>query len=101
MRHETDIEDSFAEKAKEYGCLAIKLEVPGWRNWPDRLCLVTNTTGRVFFLEFKKPGKTARKGQQIRIRKLRRMGYLAEVVDTVDDAMEYLHTFRWLYNDTV
>lgn len=80
------VEDQFVEEAFRRGYLALKMEVPGWRNWPDRQVLLGH--GYVFFIEFKREGEDPRAGQLFRHRKLREKGYSIYVCDTLADAME-------------
>lgn len=55
----------------------------GQFGWPDRLFLFPG--GRLFFVEFKAPGKKPTKLQEAKIRILRRMGFQAHVIDNLDD----------------
>ena len=48
---------------------------------PDRLVLMPG--GRMGFVELKAPGKKPRLLQELRMRQLRRMGFLVAVVDNV------------------
>lgn len=88
MALEIDIEIKFTEYAAEHGCLSLKMQIPGWRNWPDRQILCKN--GHVFFIEFKLPGEEPRKGQIYRHKKLREMGFSVYVCDNLADAKRIL-----------
>lgn len=81
-------EDQFVEEAFRRGYLALKMEIPGWRNWPDRQVLLGH--GYVFFIEFKREGEEPRAGQVFRHQKLREKGYTVYVCDTLADALESL-----------
>ena len=85
---EVSIENKFVTFAAEQGCLALKMEVRSWRNWPDRIILCRN--GHVFFIEFKRPDEVPRKGQLYRHKKLRETGFSVYVCDNVEDAKAIL-----------
>lgn len=82
------VEDQFVEEAFRRGILALKMEIPGWRNWPDRQVLLGH--GYVYFIEFKREGEEPRPGQVHRHKKLREKGYTVYVCDTLADALESL-----------
>jgi len=52
---EKDVENKVVRYAKEQGCLVRKMNGLGARNWPDRLFV--SPSGRIWFCEFKAPGK--------------------------------------------
>ena len=79
-------EDKFTKFAAVNGCLALKLEIQGNRNYPDRMILMPDKAGVVFFIEFKREGEEPRKGQKFRIKKLRDMGYKVYVCSTYNCA---------------
>lgn len=85
---EADIENKFSRYALTFGCVTLKMEVKGSRNWPDRQILMGN--GYVFFIEFKRPGEKPRKGQLYRHKVLRKHGYNVYVCDSVMDAIAVL-----------
>lgn len=72
------IEENFVADAKRLGALALKLVVLSWRGWPDRIVLAPG--GRVFFVEFKRPGETPRANQRFVHKLLRRLGFTVYVV---------------------
>lgn len=82
------VEDQFVERAFQRGILALKMEIAGWRNWPDRQVLLGH--GYVFFIEFKREGEEPRPGQVHRHKDLRAKGYSVYVCDTLADALEAL-----------
>lgn len=87
---ETDIEDDYVEYAINFwDVLALKVKVPGRRNWPDRINLLGN--GYVFYIEFKKEGKEPRPAQIYRFKKLRERGYHVYVCDNLECAKDALH----------
>ena len=79
---EKDIEKRLREEVKKAGGLCLKFTPASWSGAPDRLILFPG--GRVFFVELKRPGEEPRPLQKVRIRKLREMGFHAEVLDNVD-----------------
>lgn len=83
-------EDAFVERCALRGYWALKMEIPGWRNWPDRQVFLGN--GYSFFIEFKREGQTPRPGQLHRHREMRKRGYNVYVCDTLAEALEILET---------
>lgn len=57
---EKDIENKVVRYAKQLGCLVRKMNGLGARAWPDRMFITPS--GKVFFIEFKAPGKAIEKG---------------------------------------
>jgi len=55
MGEEAKIEKAVADYAKRNGCYTRKFTAPSQRGVPDRLFL--SPFGKVFFIEFKAPGK--------------------------------------------
>ena len=76
---EKDIERKLREEVRKSGGLCLKFTPASWSGAPDRLVLFPG--GRVFFVELKSPGAKPRPLQKVRIRKLREMGFHAEVLD--------------------
>lgn len=83
---ESTIEEQFVAYARDVGAQALKFEVPGWRNWPDRIVILPHCESRVFWIEFKRPGEELRPGQAMRINKMRAMGLSVYVAYTMQDA---------------
>lgn len=83
-------EDQFVEEAFRRGILALKMEIPGWVNWPDRQVLLGH--GYVYFIEFKRDGEEPRPGQVFRHKELRAKGYSVYVCYTLAEALESLET---------
>ena len=79
---EKDIEKRLREEVKKAGGLCLKFTPASWSGAPDRLILFPG--GKIFFVELKRPGEEPRPLQKVRIRKLREMGFHAEVLDNVD-----------------
>ena len=59
---EKDIEKKVCDYAKEKGMLVYKFTSPARRGVPDRLFVVNG--GRIFFIEFKAPGKLLSPAQE-------------------------------------
>jgi hypothetical protein len=70
----------------ELGVLSAKLTTPGQTGYPDRIFWLPN--GRLFLIEFKRPGEKARKKQLYVHQLLRKLGYQVEVHDDADRAFE-------------
>ena len=84
----------FVELIEQNGYYALKMEIPGWRNWPDRQVLLGD--GYTFFVEFKRKGETPRKGQLYRIKKLREKGYNVYVCDSYECAKKaFFQEMKW------
>jgi len=78
---ESSVENSFVRKCKRLGVWQIKFGVFAF---PDRLVLCKG--GQLVWVEFKRPGETLRKNQEIKIRKLRNWGFTVEVIDNNEEA---------------
>ena len=78
---ESTIEKKLVTEAKARGGMAANFVSPGMNGMPDRLVLMPK--GRMGFVELKAPGKKPRLLQELRMRQLRRMGFLVAVVDNV------------------
>ena len=79
---ETEIEEQFKKKVREYGGRAYKFVSPGNAGVPDRLVVLPG--GKIGFVELKAPGKTSRKDQQFQQRILEDLGCYVAVVDNTD-----------------
>lgn len=86
VKLERDIEDKYVEKAKLLGVRPLKMQIPGVRNHPDRQIFLWG--GYSFFIEFKRPGETPRKGQLHNHKLWRERGFNVYVCDTWQDALE-------------
>jgi len=83
-------EDDFVNYALyEFNILALKMEIRGRRNYPDRQVLCGD--GYIFFIEFKREGEKPNKGQLSRHKKLRARGYRVYVCDNLQSAKDALH----------
>lgn len=79
-RLESSIERSVCEYAKKLGCLVLKCNPAMSNGLPDRQFLFS---GRVFFIEFKAPGKKPTPLQSLRHEELASRGFDVYVVDDV------------------
>ena len=75
---ESTIERAVCTRAKELGCMVVKLNGPGQRGLPDRMIL---RDGRCLFMEFKAPGKKPTTLQLHTRDKLLNMGFMAIFCD--------------------
>lgn len=80
MQREVDIESYLVRKLKAIGARADKFKTPGRRHAPDRIVLMP--TAFCFFVECKKPGESLRPGQAREKRRLEKLGFNVEVIDT-------------------
>ena len=78
MREKT-IEQKLVQAVKAKGGIAPKFVSPGFSGVSDRLILLPD--GKCGFVEVKAPGEKPRPLQKSRIRLLRRLGFLAFVLD--------------------
>ncbi len=78
---EAEIEKKVCQYAKLLGWWPLKLRVIGVAGVPDRMFLAPG--GRVFFIEFKAPGKKTRALQNVIIKKLIEMGFHVFIVDNI------------------
>lgn len=69
-----------------HGVQNIKLRRTGERGWPDRMFLIPG--GLPFFIEFKRVGGTPSKLQLLKLHRLKRIGYDAEIHDDRETALE-------------
>jgi len=76
---EKDIEATCGRMAVREGCIFLKIQAS--KGFPDRVVL--GPKGQTLIIEFKKPGGIVSPLQEHTICKLRKMGHLVEVVDSV------------------
>ncbi len=94
MREKT-IEQKLVQAVKAKGGFAPKFVSPGFSGVPDRLILLPD--GKCGFVEVKTPGRKPRPLQESRIRLLRRLGFLAFVLD---DESEIPHILSEIGGDS-
>lgn len=80
-RLEKEVEKKWCDVAKRFGWKAYKFSSPGNSSVPDRMFI---RNGFVFFIEFKRPGKTATENQLEEHKVLREQGMLVWVIDYFD-----------------
>lgn len=85
---ESAIENPVVAKAERAGYFVRKVAWLGRKHAPDRL-FAREDRGQVF-IEFKRPGEDARRGQRIEHRKMREAGIEVHVCDSVEDALKIL-----------
>lgn len=87
---ESDVEDKARDYAKKLGGWSRKVKSTNNRGLPDRAFGHHDWPGRVFYIEFKKPKKTARKQQRLVIDDMRDNGEIVFVTDNVDTAKKII-----------
>ena len=88
---ETDIEKAFCAYAESRGCKALKLIILNARGFPDRTVMCGNA--RLFFIEFKAPGKKITALQSRVRRVLESFGFTYHVCDQLGQAETILDMF--------
>lgn len=85
---ETWVGQQFHKFLKDLGITGfyLKLTVPGFRGWPDRMILWQG--GHVMFIEFKQPGAPFQPLQKYVHGLLTKMGFIVEVHDDRSLALE-------------
>lgn len=84
---ESKVENNIVKLAKSLGYECYKFKSPGRKGVPDRMFL---KSGRAIFLEIKRPGEKARALQEEELQLIRDQGFIAEAVDSVEEAIRYL-----------
>lgn len=82
------VERLLRTESKRIGGLAIKLLPDMFSGLPDRLCLFPG--GRLFFIETKSTGDNPGKLQKIIHTRLRNLGFIVYVIDTVERVKEFI-----------
>tara|TARA_R110000851_G_scaffold96792_2_gene209950 strand:- start:31612 stop:31947 length:336 start_codon:yes stop_codon:yes gene_type:complete len=88
---EIDIEDEFCKYAKKNCCHALKLVFLRKKGFPDRSVLCHG--GRIFFVEFKKKGKSASHAQIVVRKILESLGFEYYICDKKGQAEAHLDDF--------
>lgn len=81
-------EQAFVAECGRRGYYALKMEIPSWRNWPDRQVLLG--FGYTFFIEFKRVGEEPNRGQKFRHKELRAAGYSVYTCYSLAEGLEAL-----------
>lgn len=92
MTLEKVVEKQAVKYALGKGVVGLKLDTK--RGWPDRLFIGYK---KIWFVEFKRPGKKPRPKQHAVHRELARLGYPVSVVDTVS---QFCSEFEIAFSDS-
>ena len=90
MDSEKLIERKLVDGVKARGGLCVKFYSAYQRGVPDRIILMPG--GRIYFVELKSTGKKPTKLQELFIQKLRDLGFIAVVIDTIDKLNAFMAT---------
>lgn len=82
------VERKLVELVKINNGMCIKLLCDQLIGLPDRLCLFPNH--KIVFVETKTTGKKPRRIQAYMHKKLRALGFRVEVIDSVEDAINFV-----------
>jgi len=91
IKEKEDIELPFCKYAKRNGCNALKLIYLRKKGFPDRTVICPG--GKVFFIEFKRPGKPLEPLQKIAQSLLLSFGFEYYVCDQPGQAEKILDNF--------
>lgn len=87
---EKQIERKLTEEVKKLNGICLKQT--SLAGIPDRLVLMPG--GKMAFVELKAPGEKPRKLQQVRIKQLRKMGFMCFVVDGLEMISNVLDSIK-------
>ena len=87
---EKQIERKLTEEVKKLNGMCLKQT--SLAGIPDRLVLMPG--GKIAFVELKAPGEKPRKLQQVRIKQLRKMGFMCFVVDGLEMISNVLDSIK-------
>ena len=87
---EKQIERKLTEEVKKLNGMCLKQT--SLAGIPDRLVLMPG--GKMAFVELKAPGEKSRKLQQVRIKQLRKMGFMCFVVDGPEMISDVLDSIK-------
>ena len=87
---EKQIERKLTEEVKKLNGMCLKQT--SLAGIPDRLVLMPG--GKMAFVELKAPGEMPRKLQQVRIKQLRKMGFMCFVVDGLEMISNVLDSIK-------
>lgn len=85
---ESAVERSVCDYAREQGCVVVKLAGANQKGQPDRMFL---RDGRVLFIEFKAPKGRPTPLQLKWLKKLRKQGFPATVIDDKDKGIDLIN----------
>ena len=90
---ESAIEKKVCDYAKDKGMLVYKFTSPARAAVPDRLLITKH--GKVFFCEFKAPGKKATAAQQREHHRLQQQQVSVFVIDNIADGKDMVDVMGW------
>ena len=91
MVRERDIERKLRKRVEGMGGICWKF-VSSVSGVPDRLILMAG--GRIVFVELKRPGEKPRPLQERQIRKIRKLGFRVEVIDSEQGIEELIKSLE-------
>ena len=91
IKEKDDVELPFCKYAERNGCKALKLVYLRKKGFPDRTVICPG--GKVFFIEFKRPGKPQKPAQKIVQKLLESFGFEYYVCDQPGQAEKILDNF--------
>jgi len=86
---ESQIEKKVCAYAKRKGWLVYKFTSPGKRSVPDRIFIGDR---KMFFIEFKAPGKKPTKLQLAEHAKIQSQGFIVWIIDDIDKGKTLIDT---------
>ena len=84
---ETEIEEEFVDWVYQQGGKSLKLRIDGVNGFPDQTVFLN---GKVFFIEFKRPGGMPSWKQKDWAKQLREQGQKVLITDSIDKAKEFV-----------
>ena len=84
---EREVEGAFVREGKKRGCWVPKLVMFRAAGFPDRTVL--GQGGRIAFVELKRPGGKTSRLQDIVLKRLRKLGFTAVVIDHPDQIVPF------------
>lgn len=85
---EKDIEKKFTRDLKRLGCLVYKFESPSSAGVPDRLCITES--GRVVFVELKRPQGRLSERQKVVIEDLKKHNAEVYVLYSIEEVEKFI-----------
>lgn len=87
---ESTVEDFLVQRVRELGGECRKVQWIGRRGAPDRLVMLPNVARSAIWVELKAPGEKAKPHQQREHDRMRSMGQLVVVIDSLEGVSELL-----------
>lgn len=88
---EKEIEATFCNEVKKLGGKAYKFSSPNNAGVPDRIVILPE--GRLYFVEFKTPGKAPRILQRMVFSNFSRLGHKVHVIDSMAGVYRFLNSY--------